>query len=111
LKRNQFTIAFAFLLFALAALAQTSPSQTSLTANPVFQKNCAKCHGPDAGGHFFGGPSLASVKATAASAEDLQNIIANGKGWFPMHRMPKFAGKLTPQDIDALVEQIRASNK
>jgi mono/diheme cytochrome c family protein len=111
LKRNQLTIAFAFLLFALAALAQTSPSQTSLTANPVFQKNCAKCHGPDARGHFFGGPSLASVKATATSAEDLQNIIANGKGWFPMHRMPKFSGKLTPQDIDTLAEQIRASNK
>ena len=111
MRRDQFTITLAFLLFGLvAALAQTPPSEASLTANPVFQKNCAKCHGPDARGHFFGGPSLASGKTAATSAEDLHNIIANGKGWFPMRRMPKFGGKLTPQEIDTLVAEIRAAN-
>jgi mono/diheme cytochrome c family protein len=37
--------------------------------------------------------------------EDLRNIKANGKG-----RMPKYAGKLTPEEIDNLVEQIHALN-
>jgi mono/diheme cytochrome c family protein len=86
------------------ACAQTAASDGSLTANPVYQKNCAKCHGKTAEGRHFGGPSLVSEKTTSKSAEDLRNIIANGKG-----RMPKYAGKLSPQEIDTLVEQIKAS--
>jgi mono/diheme cytochrome c family protein len=54
----------------------------------------------------FGGPSLISEKAAAASVEDLRNMIANGKG-----RMPKYAGKLTSEEIDKLVQQIRALNR
>jgi mono/diheme cytochrome c family protein len=42
----------------------------------------------------------------AASAEDLHNMITNGKG-----RMPKYAGKLKPEEIDKLVQEIRALNK
>jgi mono/diheme cytochrome c family protein len=77
-----------------------------LTANPVFQKNCAKCHGKTAEGRHFGGPSLISDKTFSASTEDLRNIIANGQG-----RMPKYAGKLTSEEIDTLVRQIKAPNK
>lgn len=89
-----------------AALAQTPPSETVLTANPVYTKNCAKCHGKTAQGRHFGGPALISDKVAAASAEDLRNVITNGKG-----RMPKYAGKLTPEEIDTLVKQIEALNK
>jgi mono/diheme cytochrome c family protein len=32
-------------------------------------------------------------------------MIANGKG-----RMPKFASKLTPEEIDALVRQVQTLN-
>jgi mono/diheme cytochrome c family protein len=94
-------------LFAFAAVfAQNPPADASLTANPVFQKNCAKCHGKTAEGRHFGGPSLISDKTAVASTEELRNIIANGKG-----HMPKFAGKLTAEEIDTLLEQIRALNK
>jgi len=89
-----------------SAHAQDSKPENSLTANPVYQKNCAKCHGKTAGGHFMGGPSLASAKAAAMSADDLRAIITNGK-----HRMPKFEGKLQPSEIDALVEQIGSQSK
>ena len=92
-----------------AALAQTpSPAIAGpfLTANPVFHKNCAKCHGKTAAGRHFGGPSLISEKAAAASTDDLRNIITHGKG-----RMPKYGSKLTPEEIDALVQQIKALNK
>ena len=92
------------LSFALTAVsAQTPPSDANLIANPVFQKNCTKCHGKTAGGRHFAGPSLISEKTAATSADDLRNIITNGKG-----RMPKNAGKLTSEEIDTLVQQIKA---
>ncbi len=95
------------LLFLPAVLsAQTPGTEGTLTANPVFQQNCAKCHGKTAEGRHFGGPSLVSAKTAAATAEELRDIIANGR-----HRMPKYAGKLTPEEIDTLVQQIRNLNK
>jgi mono/diheme cytochrome c family protein len=97
------------LLFALNALhAQTrsSGSDSMLTANPVYAKNCAKCHGKTAAGRHFAGPSLTSLKAAAMSADDLRSMIASGKG-----HMPKFAAKLKPEEIDVLVQQIQALNK
>jgi cytochrome c6 len=87
------------------AFAQTPPSGTKLTESPMYQEKCAKCHGKTAEGGHFGGPSLFPEKVAGASVEDLRNIIANGKG-----RMPKYAGKLTPEEIDNLVQQIRALN-
>lgn len=98
-------IAFSLLAFT-ATSAQTPPTHEGLLANPVYVKNCAKCHGKTAGGRHFGGPSLISGKTAAASTEDLHNVIANGKG-----HMPKFAGKLTAEEIDTLVRQIQALNK
>jgi cytochrome c551 len=95
------------LLFALpAALAQAPKSDTSLTGDRVFQKNCTKCHGRTAEGRHFGGPSLISEAATSASADDLRAIITKGK-----HHMPKYGGKLTPEEINALVDEIKAAKK
>jgi len=102
-------LVFAFLCctaLGFSAHAQDSKPESSLTSNPVYQKNCAKCHGKTAGGHFMAGPSLVSTKATSMSADDLRAIITNGK-----HHMPKFEGKLQPTEIDALVEQIRSEGK
>lgn len=100
------TAACSLLLAITASSAQTSPSAATLTNNPVFEKNCAKCHGKTAAGRFMAGPSLVAEKATATSANDLRNIITNGKG-----RMPKYTGKLTAEEIDTLVRQIKASAK
>ena len=86
--------------------AQTPPADAGLLRNPVYVKNCAKCHGKTAEGRHFGGPSLISDKAAATSTEDLHSLIANGKG-----HMPKFTGKLTPEEIDALVKEIQALKK
>jgi mono/diheme cytochrome c family protein len=91
------------LLAAIAVSAQTPPSDAILASNPVFHKNCAKCHGKTAEGRHFRGPSLVSEKTTSVSAADLRNTIANGKG-----HMPKFAGRLTAVEIDTLVQQIKA---
>ena len=104
---SRLTIIACSLCFAFAgAVAQTPTSDSILTANPVFQKNCAKCHGKTAEGRHFGGPSLISDKTINASSEDLRNTIANGHG-----HMPKYAGRLSSEEIDTLVRQIKALNK
>lgn len=100
------SVAYCFVLALTAASAQSAPSDTKLPEDPVFQKNCAKCHGKTAQGRHFGGPSLVSDKVATTSAEDLRNIITNGRG-----RMPKFAAKLTSEEIDTLVREITALNK
>ena len=93
-------------LFAsVTVLAQTT-TDAGLATNPVYKKNCAKCHGKAAEGRHFGGPSLISDKTRAASDDELRNVISNGKG-----RMPKYTGKLTPEEISTLVVQIKALNK
>ncbi len=92
------------LFFSFAVFGQSAPS--SLTGNPVYKKDCAKCHGKTATGRHFRGPSLVSEKTAAMSADDLRNMISNGKG-----RMPKFTGKLTPEEIDTLVQEIQGMNK
>ena len=101
-----FTLAGLVFSAAVAAFAQTPSSATSLIGNPVYQKNCAKCHGKTAEGRHFAGPSLVSEKATGASADELRDIITNGR-----HRMPKFVGKLTPEEINTLIEEIKALKK
>jgi mono/diheme cytochrome c family protein len=107
LKSYRLTIITCSAFFALvAASAQTQSSDTGLTENPVFKKNCAGCHGKTAEGRHFAGPSLISDKAAAASADDMRNIITNGKG-----HMPKFTGRLSSDEIDTLVRQIQALNK
>jgi len=97
----------AAMLFCLAlAYAQDAQREGSLTSNPVYEKNCAKCHGKTAEGRFMAGPSLLSGKATTMSADDLRSIITNGK-----HHMPKFGEKLSSAEIDVLVDQLQTQNK
>jgi len=100
------TIAMWTLLFlATSASAQSPPADKDLIENPVFPANCAKCHGKTAEGRHFGGPSLVSEKTAGTSTADLHNIVNNGKG-----RMPKYASKLTSEEIDVLVQQIKTLN-
>jgi mono/diheme cytochrome c family protein len=106
MPRLAFAIVCCAACIAPGGQAQDATSKSSLTASPVYQKNCAKCHGKTGTGHFMAGPSLVTGKATAMSADDLRAMITNGK-----HHMPKFDGKLQPSEIDTLVEQIRVQSK
>jgi mono/diheme cytochrome c family protein len=51
---------------------------------------------------FVANVNLKSAQARALSDEQLRQQIINGKG-----AMPPFAGRLTPDQIDALVRYIR----
>gem|GEM_PF-1235035 len=69
----------------------------------IFAANCARCHGDDGGGTDRG-KSLAGIATSNPDAEHQIGIITNGKG-----RMPPFMDDLTPEDIDAVVNYIRAT--
>jgi mono/diheme cytochrome c family protein len=106
MKASRLTAAPCLLLFALTFAPAQTTADASLASNPLYRKNCAKCHGKTAEGRHFGGPSLISTKVAAASEDDLRNVITTGKG-----RMPRYGGKLSPEGIDQLVQQIKALNK
>ncbi|HEX3738601.1 MAG TPA: cytochrome c [Terriglobales bacterium] len=107
MKNYQVVIVGCFLSCAfIAASGQTASLDAGLTANPVFVQNCAKCHGGNAEGRHFRGPSLLSGKVSSASEDELRNIITHGKG-----HMPKFSGKISSSEIDTLVQQIENLKK
>lgn len=93
------------LMIAVSSAQINNAPVTGLTSNPTYDKNCAKCHGKNATGRRFGGPSLISVKVAASSDDDIRKIISEGKG-----HMPKYAGKLTDEEINTLVRQIESLN-
>ena len=94
-------LSLAFVL-VVPSVASAQGTSSELTANPIYQKECAKCHGNTGEGRHFGGPSLVSGKSTTRSDDELRNMIVKGKG-----RMPKYGAKLTPEDIDTLVRQMK----
>ena len=107
MKTSRLVIVVCSLFFAFtAAVGQAQSSDTTATANAVYVTNCAKCHGKNAEGRRLRGPSLTSAKVAAASEDELRNIITDGKS-----HMPKYKGKLTSDEIDTLVQQIKALNK
>ena len=74
----------------------------------LYRTNCAGCHGP----HGRGGPALAlanPIYLAVADADVLRRVTADGIAGTPM---PAFArrsgGMLTDQQIDAVVNGIRA---
>lgn len=75
-------------------------------AAPLFQKNCAACHGADGKGNKgIGTPNFTDPTVQkSASDSDLQRTIQNGKGGV----MPAWRGKLTDPQISSLVAYIRS---
>ncbi len=72
-----------------------------------YKAKCAMCHGADGKGDTSMGKmmkirDLGSADVQGQSDAELTNIITNGKG-----KMPKYDGKLTPDQIKDLVKYIR----
>ena len=64
----------------------------------LFMMNCAHCHGTDARGDE--GPDLHGVTKSDARIASLINNGSKGE-------MPKFGGKLTDADVQALIAFVR----
>lgn len=73
----------------------------------VYKAKCASCHGPDGKGETAIGKSmklksLASADVQKTTDADLTKVISDGKG-----KMPAYKGKLSADEIKALVTYIR----
>jgi mono/diheme cytochrome c family protein len=98
------TAAFIILLFVNEP-SQPPPVPAAGTANAgasIFATRCASCHGADGGGGY--GPALGSgiVVERYPNPADQVAVVQNGRG-----SMPSFAGSLTPEQIQAVVDYTR----
>jgi mono/diheme cytochrome c family protein len=80
-------------------------------AAPLFNQNCAPCHGKDGSANTPAGKStkakdLRSPEVQKKTDEQLANQIRNGKG-----PMPAFKARLKESEVSALVAYIRALAK
>ena len=86
----------------------------------IFARHCAVCHGPDGRGNGPAAPSMFprprdftsgrfKYKSTAAGEpptdEDLLRTIRDG---LPASAMPYFAGLLSTEELNAVVEQVKS---
>ena len=111
----------AFLLFAfLAALffaqqvpvragaAQADQGRAAVAGEKIFGENCMRCHAADGSGNTFVGhkwkiPDLRSDAVQRLSAEQLTQIISDGKN----DRMPGHKDKLSAVEIRQVEEYLR----
>jgi cytochrome c6 len=93
-------IAALLALGAAGALAQDDPAG-------LYKSKCQACHGPDGKGDTPVGQKLGvkdfhSPEVAKMSDTELFEITKNGKG-----KMPSYNGKLTDDQIKALLKYIR----
>src|SRR5512141_1549629 len=74
----------------------------------LYKAKCAACHGPDGAAQTAVGKNLkirgfAEADVQKLTDAELTKMIEDGKG-----KMPAFKGKLTGEEVSALVKQIRS---
>ncbi len=102
-------------LYGIAALLFLSIAQFNLSNTfagkidykKIFKNECQKCHERDGKGtkrgKNLGVPNFTDAKwQTSVTDEQLINSITNGK-----KKMPKQEGRLSPEEIKAMVKYIR----
>jgi cytochrome c6 len=93
-------------LNALAGSGQTAKSPAANT----YKTNCVACHGADGRGSAVGkslqAPDFHSAALQQQPDAQLNAAITQGKG-----NMPAFAGRLSSDEISALVTYIRTFKK
>lgn len=100
-----------YLQTTVVALFLTFGSMTGVYAQvnaaAVYQSKCQVCHGADGKGTPAGQKLLVknfrSPEIAKMSDNELMQVIKNGKA-----KMPPYSGKLTDDQIKALVKYIRA---
>ena len=72
--------------------APTSTKEPVMDGGPIYAQNCARCHG--ATGKEGRAPNLAEG---GHGKSEVMDAVTNGAG-----RMPSFADKLSPKEIEAV---------
>ena len=88
-------LAVAGMMMGTPAIASDAPDGAN-----IFSKKCAMCHKID---KKKVGPA---VKAMNQDTEMLRSVIENGK-----KMMPKYSGKLSAEEIDAVVAYLKEQQK
>jgi mono/diheme cytochrome c family protein len=92
---------FVVLLFANEPGGGGGGASSGSSGKQLFAANCATCHGADGQGAV--GPQLAGrMTQQFPDIEDQITLVTNGSGG-----MPSFSGKLSAQQIRAVVEYTR----
>ena len=99
-------LAAAATVVALFTNAPTGPESTApgepVTGEAIYARNCSGCHGPS--GQGGGGPALSPERLAERfpTVADQMTVVSNGRGG-----MPAFGGRLSAEEIDAVVAYTR----
>ena len=97
-------------MVSVALIAAGASSGCTADPDPaarVWKRRCAACHGPDGAGRtrFAQGRPWADLTdgkwRHGPDRDALRRLVAEGD---PSSAMPPFAGTLTPEEIDAIVD-------
>lgn len=97
-----------------AAGQRSSAAKRAKAVNELYNRNCARCHGPDGRGQtqlgqVFNTPDFTDAawwRGRDTSSKTLRRSVARGKAG-----MPAFANKLTQREIGLLVDRMRKFRK
>lgn len=103
-------VSLALLLFPVGGqtVGAFAGSKAGTDAAALFDAKCAMCHGKDGRGTKFGkergAPGFTDSEWQKSHTDaQINNAIANGRG----KSMPAWKGKLSPDEIAALVARVR----
>ena len=105
------TIRKACLIISALTLVFSSAYTFASPGADTFKARCAPCHGATGKGdtkmgQHFKLRDLSSADVQKQTEDELEAIIAKGKG-----KMPAYGGKLTKEQIEDLVKFIRSLKK
>jgi mono/diheme cytochrome c family protein len=106
-------------LLAILAVAATATALSAQAADikPVYEKECAKCHGPDGKGDTKMGKKLGIKDYTDAKVQEAMKddkafkAIKEGVKEGESSKMKAFGETLKDEEIKALVKYVRAFKK
>ena len=94
------TVVTVALLFTVSPTAADPADSAVVSGADLFAFNCAGCHG--AGGEGGVGPALAGGLSRFGSIEEVVAFVSAGVPG----RMPGFETRLSPEEIDAVVDYV-----
>jgi mono/diheme cytochrome c family protein len=94
-------------LFLLAAVLAASTASAA-DGKAIFGGKCVACHGSDGKGQGSMGKKLGvkDLSVSKLSAAEMEAMVTSGKG-----KMTPFAGKLSPDEIKAVVGYVKGGLK
>ena len=112
--RNTFSLAIILTSLILGRAWAAGPPQNNSDSSlgaTTFKTRCMACHGADATGNTKLGQQLKAAnlhsrKVQATSADELKQVITNGKG-----KMPEFGDQLSTAEIEQVVKYVRGLSK